>query len=86
MESMDEIRRASARRMQLARAPGGQATELPDRPLVKVRAVYGRAIAETPTHVLHEWVKAGQFHVRWDEKRQVQIVPPDGWHGEAFPD
>lgn len=52
--------------------------------MVKVRAAYGRAIAETPTHVLHEWVKGGEYHVRWEEKWQVERVPADEWHGEPI--
>lgn len=81
---MEEIRRSAAREGALARAPGGQFTGLPDTPLVRVRAVYGRAIAQTPTHVLHEWVKAGQYFIRWDEKWQVHKVPPGEWHGEVI--
>jgi hypothetical protein len=46
--------------------------------------VYGRAVAETPTHVLHEWVKVGEFHIRWDEKWQVRKVPAGEWHGEPL--
>lgn len=84
MESMDEMRRSAVRSAQLARAPGGKVIELPDRPMVKVRAVYGRAVAVTPTHVLHEWVKAGEFHIRWDEKWQVRQVPAGEWHGEPL--
>jgi len=86
MESMGDMQRAMARRAERARAPGGEIAELPGKPPVKVRAVYGRAVAMTPTHVLHEWVKAGQFHTRWDEKWQVQKVEPGEWYGEPFPD
>jgi hypothetical protein len=57
---------------------------LDPRPLVHVRAVYGRAIATTPTHVLHEWVKGGDYHCRWDEKWQVQRVAADEWDGEPI--
>lgn len=84
MESMDEIRTAAAIRAALARAPGGQVTMLDPQPLVRVRAVYGRAIASTPTHVLHEWIRQGQHHCRWDEKWQVHQVPEEEWAGENF--
>ena len=80
------MRRASAIRAALARAPGGQVTNLEPRPLVKVRAVYGRAVAVTPTHVLHEWVRYGEYHCRWDERWQVRPVPADEWLGEPFED
>ena len=76
------MRRAAAISAALGRAPGGKVTLLDPRPLVKVRVVYGRAVAYTPTHVLHEWVRAGEYHCRWDEKRQVHRVSADEWDGE----
>lgn len=79
---MEEMRRAAAIQGALARAPGGQVTMLDPRPLVKVRVVYGRAVATTPTHVLHEWVRHGDYHCRWDEKWQVHQVPAGDWEGE----
>lgn len=78
------MRRQAAIRGALARAPGGKVTMFDPRPLVKVRAVYGRAVANTPTHVLHEWVRYGEYHCRWDEKRQVKKVEPEAWHGEPL--
>jgi len=81
---MEEMRRAGAIQGALARAPGGQVTILDPRPLVKVRVVYGRAVATTPTHVLHEWVRYGQYHCRWDEKWQVERVAADEWTGEPL--
>lgn len=78
------MRRAGAIQAALARAPGGQATRLDPRPLVKVRAVYGRAVATTPTHILHEWVRYGEYHCRWDEKWQVEKVDADAWQGESL--
>lgn len=81
---MEEMRRAGAIKGALARAPGGQAELLDPRPLVKVRAVYGRAVAATPTHVLHEWVRYGQYHCRWDEKWQVEKVAEAEWQGESL--
>ena len=57
---------------------------LDPRPLVRVRAVYGRAIAVTTTHVLHEWVKAGTYYVRWDEKWQVHRVGADESRAPGF--
>lgn len=68
----------------LARAPGTDPQLLDPRPLVRVRAVYGRAIAITSSHILHEWVKAGQHHVRWDQRRQVHPVSADEWAGEEL--
>jgi len=84
MDEMEAMRRAGAIREALARAPGGQAEMLEPRPLVKVRIVYGRAVAATPTHVLHEWVRYGEYHCRWDEKWQVQRVSPDELQGEPL--
>lgn len=81
---MELMRRQATIQAALARAPGGPVTTLPNKPLVHVRAVYGRAIATTPTHVLHEWVTAGQHFARWDEKWQVQRVTDDEWDGEGF--
>lgn len=81
---MEEIRRAGALRAALARAPGGAAQLLDPRPLVRVRVGYGRAIAFTPTHILHEWVKAGTYYVRWDEKWQVHRVTAEEWAGEPL--
>lgn len=78
------MRRAAAIRGALARAPGGAATLLDPRPLVHVRVGYGRAVAVTSTHVLHEWVKAGEYHCRWDEKWQVRRVGVDEWDGEGL--
>lgn len=78
------MRRDMALREALARAPGGQVTMLDPRPLVRVRVTHGRAIATTPTHVLHEWVRHGEYHCRWDEKWQVHVVSADGWDGEGL--
>lgn len=57
---------------------------LDPRPLVKVRVGYGRAVATTPTHVLHEWVRYGEYHCRWDEKWQVHRVTAEEWAGEPL--
>lgn len=78
------MRRAGAITAALARAPGGQVTMLDPRPLVKVRVVYGRAVATTPTHVLHEWVRYGEYHCRWDVHAQVVKVAPEDWAGEPI--
>ena len=83
-DELEQMRRETAVRGAIARAPGGEVTRLDPRPLVKVRVVYGRAIATTPTHVLHEWVRWGQYHCRWDEKWQVQRVTRDEWQGEPL--
>jgi len=81
---MEEMRRAAAVQGALARAPGGAVQLLDPRPLVRVRVVYGRAIAATPTHILHEWVRYGEYHCRWDEKWQVERVDPGAWLGESL--
>jgi len=78
------MRRAGALAGALARARGGPVTMLEPRPLVKVRMVYGRAVATTPTHVLHEWVRYGEYHCRWDEKWQVHRVTAEEWAGEPL--
>jgi hypothetical protein len=57
---------------------------LDPRPLVKVRVVYGRAVAVTVTHVLWEWVKAREWHCRWDEKWQVRRVGVEEWEGDQL--
>lgn len=59
-------------------------TMLEPRPPVFVRIGYGRAIATTPTHVLHEWYRYGEYHCRWDTKDQVRRVDPDEWDREGF--
>ena len=81
---LERMRRESAVSAAVARAPGGKVTMLNPRPLTRVRAVYGRAIATTPTHVLHEWVRYGDYQCRWDEKWQVHRVAPDEWLGESL--
>ena len=78
------MRRAGAIDAALARAPGGQVTMLDPRPLVKVRVVYGRAVAVTATHVLWEWVRAGEWHCKWDQKWQVRRVESAEWGGEEI--
>lgn len=78
------MRREAARKGLLARAPGGSVQLLDTPVLVRVRAVYGQAIATTPTHVLHEWVRYGEYHARWDEKCQVHPVPEEDWDGEPL--
>lgn len=57
---------------------------LDPKPLVRVRVVYGRAVAVTPTHVLCEWVRYGEYHCRWDQKGQVQRVAEGEWVGEGL--
>lgn len=86
MDDLERMRRVSDLRAALARAPGGPAELLDPRPLVKVRVVYGRAVAVTPTHVLHEWVRWGDYHCRWDERWQVRPVDAEAWRGESIDD
>lgn len=81
---MDAMRRRMALTAALARAPGGKVQMLDPRPLVHVRVTWGRAVAVTPTHVLHEWVRYGEYHCRWDEKWQVKTVSTEDWAGEAL--
>ena len=84
LDELEKMRREAARKGLLARAPGGTVQLLDTPVLVRVRATHGRAIATTPTHVLHEWVKYGEYHVRWDEKWQVHPVDKDEWAGEPL--
>lgn len=41
---------------------------------VRVRVITGNAIAHTETHVLVEWERYGEYHVRWEAKWQVERV------------
>lgn len=84
MDEMGLMRRGMALRAALARAPGGKVHMLDPRPLVHVRVTWGRAVATTPTRVLHEWIRHGEYHCRWDEKWQVHRVGEDEWLGEEF--
>lgn len=73
------MRREAAVRGALARAPGGDVTKFDPRPLVKVRVVYGRAVAATPTHILHEWGRYGEYHCRWTyASRSRGLLPKNG--------
>ena len=85
MDDLERMRRAGAITAALARAPG-PVTMLNPRPLVKVRVTYGRAVAVTPTHVLHEWVRWREWHCRWDARWLVERVSADEWMGEEFGD
>jgi len=85
MEPISSMWRRATIKALLARAPG-PVTMLTDKPLVRVRASWGRAIATTDGHVLHERVYLGQHYANWDEKWQVHRVSADEWKGEAFPD
>ncbi|ALY08873.1 hypothetical protein GALAXY_29 [Arthrobacter phage Galaxy] len=72
----------------LGRAPGGEVVrfELDARPLVRVRAIYGRAVAYTPTHVLVEWYRVwGEWFLRWEPNWQVHRVTAEEWRGDPFP-
>ena len=48
-------------------------TRIPAAP-VAVRAITGQAIAHTATQVLVQWESHGDYHVRWEDKWQVQRV------------
>lgn len=70
MQSWEELRREAVREDALRRPPSGVVTQIePVR--VRVRAVVGEAIAVTGSHVLVEWVRWGEHHVRWEENWQV---------------
>jgi hypothetical protein len=84
MDTLELMRRSASRDACLRRPPDTPVHQLPQPVLVRVRAVYGRAIATTPTSVLHEWVRYGEYHVRWDAKWQVERVEADDWHGEQI--
>lgn len=66
------MRRAAARDAALLRPPG-KVTHIPPVP-VRVRVITGNAIAHTDTHVLVEWERYGEYHVRWEAKWQVERV------------
>ena len=83
VDELEGMRRRIAVDGAMRQAPG-PVTLLVARPLVKVRVTYGRALAVTDTHVLHEWVRHGEYHCRWDHKRLVQRVGADEWMGEAL--
>ena len=78
------MRRGAARKADIARAPDGPVELLAEPVLVRVRAVYGRALAVTPSSVLHEWVRYGEYHCRWDSRWQVERVTADEWAGEPL--
>jgi hypothetical protein len=84
VDTLEAMRRSAARDACLHRPPETPVHQLPSPVLVRVRAVYGRAIATTADHVLHEWVRYGAYHVRWDPKWQVTPVEPGEWGGEAL--
>ncbi len=71
MQSWEEMRREATREDALRRPPSGVVTRIEPVP-VRVRAITGEAIAYTATHVLVEWVRWGEHHVRWEESGQVE--------------
>lgn len=78
------MRRRAAVQAALHHPPEQPVHQLPEPVQVRVRAVYGRAIATTEGHVLHEWVRYGEHHVRWDPKWQVEPITADDWLGEPI--
>jgi hypothetical protein len=84
VDILEEMRRSAARDACLHHPPEQPVHQLPAPVLVRVRAVYGRAIATTAGHVLHEWVRYGEYHVRWDRKALVTPVSADDWGGEQI--
>jgi hypothetical protein len=84
MDTLELMRRSAARDACLHHPPDTPVHQLPEPVLVRVRAVYGQAIATTPTSVLHEWVRYGEYHVRWDRKALVMPVNADEWGGEKI--
>ena len=75
MVSWEEMRRTAVRDDALRRPPSGVVTRI-DPVRVRVRAIEGDAIAYTATHVLVEWVKCGEHHVRWEVSGQVTRIGP----------
>jgi hypothetical protein len=73
MQSWDEMRRDAVREDALRRPPSGVVTPIKPVP-VRVRAITGNAIAHTATHVLVEWVRYGEHHVRWETMAQVTRI------------
>lgn len=84
MDELELMRRRAAVQAALHHPPEQPVHQLPQPVLVRVRAVYGQAIATTATSVLHEWVRYGEYHVRWDPKRQVEPATADDWKGEPL--
>jgi hypothetical protein len=84
VDILEGMRRSAARDAALHRPPETPVHQLPSPVLVRVRAIHGRAIATTAGHVLHEWVRYGAYHVRWDPKWQVVPVSADEWDGEQI--
>lgn len=84
VDELEGMRRRIAVDAAVRRAPDGPVQWLPEPVLVRVRVVYGRAIATTPGSVLHEWVRQGEYHVRWDQKWQVHPVDEVDWAGEPL--
>lgn len=71
VESLEEMRRQSA--LDHALRSRTNVTRFPPIP-VTVRAVTGHAIASTDTKILVEWEKYGDYHVRWEDKWQVNRI------------
>lgn len=67
------MRRRAALEWALNHAPDQPVTRIEPQP-VTVRTITGHAVAYTPAHVLVEWVKYGEYHVRWEAKWQVRRV------------
>lgn len=84
VDTLEEMRRSAARDACLHHPPEQPVHQLPAPVLVRVRVVYGRAIAITASWVLHEWVRYGEYHVRWDRKHQVVPVQAEDWGGEMI--
>ena len=71
MESLEDICRRGALDAALRSREG--VTRI-DPVAVAVRVVTGRAVAYTAAQVLVEWEAYGDYHVRWEDKRQVKRV------------
>jgi hypothetical protein len=72
---------------QMARAPH-MAKRYPkdQRPLVRIRDVYGRAIAYTPRQVLVEILyRHGGYVLRWEPFEHVHYIAGRDWKGTTSP-
>jgi hypothetical protein len=72
-EAMERMSRSSILEHALRQAPGRPVILIRPAP-VRVRAVVGNALAYTITHVLVEWLEAGEYRVHWEASWQVRRI------------
>lgn len=74
MEAVKDTSRSAACQHALLRAPGLPVILICPA-LVTVRSLSAQAIAYTVTHVLVEWVVAGESYARWEASWLVRKTP-----------